>query len=69
VLVLGTFSQPLLIKDMLDFMSAPKDPSEKGWTIFGGFVCIYAIITVSIALYREKVRVSFYTSIATISRE
>lgn len=61
ILLLATFGQPLLLKDILGFMSDSKAPYSVGWAIFGGYVCIYGLMAISTALFWEKVR-SFITS-------
>ncbi|KAG8825840.1 hypothetical protein FRC17_008507 [Serendipita sp. 399] len=54
VLLLATFAQPLLIKDMLTFMSDSSAPVSRGWAIFSGYVCVYGAAVLSTALYWEK---------------
>ncbi|KAG8825602.1 hypothetical protein FRC17_008601 [Serendipita sp. 399] len=54
VLLLATFAQPLLIKDMLTFMSDSSAPISRGWAIFGGYLCVYGAAVLSTALYWEK---------------
>jgi hypothetical protein len=55
VLLLATFAQPLLLNDMLNFMSTRSASYAEGWAIFGGFVCVYGTMVMAIALYWEKV--------------
>lgn len=54
ILLLATFAQPLLVNQALLFVSGVK-PESFGWALFGGFVCIYALICFSTAMYWEKV--------------
>lgn len=56
VLLLSTFAQPLLVTQMIGFVSDPGRTAEQGWALVGGFVCVYAIMTFSTSLYWEKVR-------------
>jgi ATP-binding cassette subfamily C (CFTR/MRP) protein 1 len=54
-LALATFAQPLLVKDILEFVQDKSAPAQEGWALVGGFVCIYAVMVLSTALYWEKV--------------
>lgn len=54
ILLLATFGQPLLLKDILGFMSTPTASNSVGWAIFGGYVCIYGLMVISTALFWEK---------------
>ena len=55
VLLLSTFAQPLLVTQMIGFVSDSSRSAERGWALVGGFVCVYAIMTFSTSLYWEKV--------------
>ncbi|KAG8744004.1 hypothetical protein FRC10_010983 [Ceratobasidium sp. 414] len=54
-LALATFAQPLLVQDILIFVQDGNRPAQEGWALVGGFVCIYAVMVLSTALYWEKV--------------
>lgn len=56
ILVLATFAQPLLVKDILEFVQDRDRPIQEGWALVGGFVVVYAVMVLSTALYWEKVR-------------
>jgi hypothetical protein len=55
VLALATFAQPLLVKDILEFIQNRDRPIQVGWALVGGFVVVYAVMVLSMALYWEKV--------------
>lgn len=55
VLLLGTFSQPLLVNKMLHYVGRPNESEQRGWALVGGFVCVYAVITISTAVFWQKV--------------
>ncbi|QRV93384.1 ABC transporter [Ceratobasidium sp. AG-Ba] len=54
-LALATFAQPLLVQDLLAFVQDKNRPAQEGWALVGGFVCVYAVMTLSTAVYWEKV--------------
>ncbi|KAG9085879.1 hypothetical protein FS749_004046, partial [Ceratobasidium sp. UAMH 11750] len=54
-LTLATFAQPLLVQDILIFVQDENRPAQEGWALVGGFVCVYAVMVLSTALYWEKV--------------
>ncbi|KAG8697376.1 hypothetical protein FRC09_007907 [Ceratobasidium sp. 395] len=54
-LALATFAQPLLVQDILEFVQDENRPAQEGWALVGGFVCVYAVMVISTALYWEKV--------------
>ncbi|QRW07536.1 ABC transporter transmembrane region [Ceratobasidium sp. AG-Ba] len=41
--------------DILGFVQDKSRPSQEGWALVGGFVCVYAVMLLSTALYWEKV--------------
>ena len=59
ILALATFAQPLLVKDILEFVQDRDRPVQEGWALVGGFVVVYAVMVLSTALYWEKVSVLF----------
>ncbi|CAL1707862.1 unnamed protein product [Somion occarium] len=54
LLLLATFGQPLLVNQTISFVSDPGQPAVQGWALVGGFICIYALITITTSLYWEK---------------
>ncbi|QRV93386.1 ABC transporter [Ceratobasidium sp. AG-Ba] len=54
-LALSTFAQPLLVQDILEFVQDKSRPSQEGWALVGGFICVYAVMLLSTALYWENV--------------
>ncbi|KAJ7493649.1 P-loop containing nucleoside triphosphate hydrolase protein [Mycena latifolia] len=55
LLLVATFSQPLLVSRMIGYISEPDHGSAKGWTLVGGFVCVYGVIALTTSIYWEKV--------------
>lgn len=55
LLLLATFGQPLLVNQIISFISGTNRPVDEGWALVGGFICIYAIIVFATSLYWEKV--------------
>ncbi|KAK7692905.1 hypothetical protein QCA50_004541 [Cerrena zonata] len=55
VLLLATFAQPLLVNQALLFVSDVNKSESFGWALFGGFVCVYALLSLATAMYWEKV--------------
>ncbi|EIN12078.1 P-loop containing nucleoside triphosphate hydrolase protein [Punctularia strigosozonata HHB-11173 SS5] len=51
----ATFAQPLLVNQMVGFISNPERPSDVGWALVGAFVCVYAVLAISVSLYLEEV--------------
>jgi ATP-binding cassette subfamily C (CFTR/MRP) protein 1 len=54
ILLLATFAQPILVNQMIYFVSDTELPIAAGWVIVGGFICVYVLITLSTSLYWEK---------------
>ncbi|CAL1703415.1 unnamed protein product [Somion occarium] len=55
ILLLSTFAQPLLVTQMISFVSDSNRSAEEGWALVGGFVCVYGIMALATSLYWEKV--------------
>ncbi|KAJ7114101.1 ABC transporter type 1, transmembrane domain-containing protein [Mycena epipterygia] len=55
LLLLASFAQPLLVSQMIAFVSDPGQSSERGWALVGGFVCTYTLIFLMTSIYWEKV--------------
>lgn len=55
LLLVALFMQPLLAAGMIEFISHPEQPSDRGWALAGGFVCTYALIFLMTSIYWEKV--------------
>ncbi|KAJ7267907.1 hypothetical protein C8J57DRAFT_1228520 [Mycena rebaudengoi] len=55
LLLVALFMQPLLAARMIEFISHPEQPSDRGWALAGGFVCTYALIFLMTSIYWEKV--------------
>ena len=68
ILLLATFAQPLLVNQALAFVSVVDEPESFGWALFGGFVCVYALLSLSTALYWEKVGSTPYTLFPQLTR-
>lgn len=55
ILLLATFTQPLLVNQTILFVSDPERSASMGWALVGGFICVYALISLSTSIYWEKV--------------
>ena len=55
VILATTFCQPLLVNQMLKYISDTNAPDEIGWALVGGFVCVYGSMALATAIYWEKV--------------
>ncbi|KAJ7703885.1 P-loop containing nucleoside triphosphate hydrolase protein [Mycena rosella] len=55
LLLVATFSQPLLVSRMIGYISELDPPSDKGWALVGAFVCVYGLIALTTSIYWEKV--------------
>ncbi|KAJ7092344.1 P-loop containing nucleoside triphosphate hydrolase protein, partial [Mycena belliarum] len=55
LLLVATFSQPLLVLRMIKYVSESNPESERGWALVGGFVCVYGLMALMTSIYWEKV--------------
>ncbi|KAK7692904.1 hypothetical protein QCA50_004540 [Cerrena zonata] len=55
ILLLATFTQPLLVNQTILFVSDSERSASMGWALVGGFICVYALISLSTSIYWEKV--------------
>ena len=67
ILLLATFTQPLLVNQTILFVSDSERSASMGWALVGGFICVYALISLSTSIYWEKVRMRFDSAVLVMN--
>ncbi|KAJ7151958.1 P-loop containing nucleoside triphosphate hydrolase protein [Mycena filopes] len=55
LLILATFSKPLLVSNMISYIAESNPDPQLGWALVGAYACVYGLIALATSIYWEKV--------------